>query len=345
MVEAGLRCIHDMSSRSVMWLHTLKKIPELWGIFSDCRRFFDEEKPELVILIDYAGFNFYLAKSAKKRNIPVMYYISPQLWAHAPWRVKKLKKLVDKMVVIYPFEETIFNRGDVPVTYVGHPLFDDLCTRVIDKEFSKKLRHDKPGQVISLLPGSRKQEIRRLVPILLEAAGTIHQNITSARFIVSCSNKRNLALIQELMEDYLSVNRREQLPVEIVLEKVSEIIQASDLCITSSGTVTLEIAYYQVPMIICYRISPTAYFIAKPFLSTSYVGLVNKIAEQMIVPEILMYRDEDKWLAARAIELLSNTEMREECMKAIEKVKSKISHPGASEKAAKEALRLINKNN
>jgi len=97
MVEAGLHCIHDMSSRSVMWLQTLRKVPELWDIFSDCKRFFDEEKPELVILIDYAGFNFYLARAAKKRGIPVMYYISPQLWAHGPWRVKKLKKLVDKM--------------------------------------------------------------------------------------------------------------------------------------------------------------------------------------------------------------------------------------------------------
>jgi len=129
MVEAGMNCIHDMSSRSVMWLHTLKKIPELWNIFKDCTRFFDEERPELVILIDYAGFNFYLAKSAKRRNIPVMYYISPQLWAHGPWRVKKIRKLVDRMVVIYPFEETFYAKEGVSVKYVGHPLFDELNTR------------------------------------------------------------------------------------------------------------------------------------------------------------------------------------------------------------------------
>ncbi|NOG84850.1 MAG: lipid-A-disaccharide synthase [Planctomycetes bacterium] len=341
MVEAGLRCIHDMSSRSVMWLHTLKKIPELWEIFSDCRRFFDEERPELVILIDYAGFNFYLAKAAKKRGIPVMYYISPQLWAHGPWRVKKLKKLVDKMVVIYPFEETIFTRGDVPVTYVGHPLFDDLCTRVVDKEFVEKLSHDESDQVVSLLPGSRKQEIRRLLPILLETASVIHKNIPTTRFLLSCSNKRNLPLIETLRDDYISANKQRPLPIEIVTERVSEIIEASDLCISSSGTVALEIAFYRVPMIICYRIAPTAYFIAKPFLSTSYVCLVNKIAERMIVPEILMCRDEYKWLAARATELLSDKEKREECIKALERVKATIGHPGASAKAAREALGLI----
>ena len=270
-----------------------------------------------------------------------MYYISPQLWAHGPWRVKKLKKLVDKMVVIYPFEEAIFTRGDVPVTYVGNPLFDDLCARVIDKECVAKLKQGDSGKVISLLPGSRKQEIRRLLPILLETASVIYQNIPSARFILSCSNKRNLALIETLRQNYESANKLNPLPIEIIMEKTSEIIQASNLCISSSGTVALEIAFYCVPMIICYRISPAAYFIAKPFLSTSYVCLVNKIAERMIVPEILMYRDEYKWLAARATELLSNEEKREECIKALERVTSVIGHPGASEKAATEALRLM----
>ncbi|MCP5007328.1 MAG: lipid-A-disaccharide synthase [Planctomycetes bacterium] len=341
MVDAGLRCIHDMSSRSVMWLHTLKKIPEFWQIFSDCKRFFDNEKPELVILIDYAGFNFYLAKAAKKRNIPVMYYISPQLWAHGPWRVKKLKKLVDKMVVIYPFEEAIFNRGNVPVAYVGHPLFDSLCTRQVDNEFVAELSRDGSDQVVSLLPGSRKQEIRRVLPILLETAGEIHKQTPSTRFILSCSNKRNLALIQTLRQDYLSANGQRPLPIEIVTEKVSEIIQASSLCISCSGTVTLEIAYYRVPMIICYRISPATYFFVKPFLSTPYVCLVNKLSERMIVPEKVMFLNDYKWLAARAIELLSNEEKRAECIGALEKVKSLIGHPGASEKAANEALGLM----
>jgi lipid-A-disaccharide synthase len=341
MVEAGLHCIHDMSSRSVMWLQTLRKVPELWDIFSDCKRFFDEEKPELVILIDYAGFNFYLARAAKKRGIPVMYYISPQLWAHGPWRVKKLKKLVDKMVVIYPFEEAFFANEGIPVKYVGHPLFDELNARSIDEDFVEKMKDGKNKTVVSLLPGSRKQEIRRLLPILLEAANVIHKDIPSVKFLLSCSNIRNLELIDSITKSYTSANNNKNLSFEIVTEKISEMIKASSLCICSSGTITLEITFYHVPMIICYRISPFSYFVAKPFMNTPYVSLVNKIAEKTVVPEILMYRDKYKWLASRATELLLSEEKRHVCIDGLKKVKSVVGSPGASERAADEALCMI----
>ncbi|MEE9259883.1 MAG: lipid-A-disaccharide synthase, partial [Candidatus Scalindua sediminis] len=334
-------CIHDMSSRSVMWLQTLKKIPELWDIFSDCKRFFDEEKPELVILIDYAGFNFYLARAAKKRGIPVMYYISPQLWAHGPWRVKKLKKLVDKMVVIYPFEEAFFANEGIPVKYVGHPLFDELNARSIDEDFVKKMKDGENKTVVSLLPGSRKQEIRKLLPILLETANVIHKDIPSVKFLLSCSNIRNLELIDGITKSYTSANSNKNLSIEIVTEKISEMIKASSLCISSSGTIALEIAFYHVPMVVCYRISPFSYFVAKPFMNTPYVNLVNKIAEKTVVPEILMYRDEYKWLASRATELLLSEERRQVCIDGLKKVKSIVGAPGASERAAEEALGLI----
>lgn len=341
MVEAGLHCIHDMSSHSVMWLHALGKIPELWNIFTDCTRFFDKEKPDLVILMDYAGFNFYLARAAKKRNIQVMYYISPQLWAHGAWRVKKLKKLVDKMVVIYPFEEALFTKAGVPVRYVGHPLFDELNARSIDEDLVSKMKQNEDNTIVSLLPGSRTQEIKRLLPILLETAAILHKNIPSAKFLLSCSNIRNLELVNSLLKRYTSTNNKKHLPVEIITENISEVIAASSLCISSSGTIALEIAFYNVPMVICYRISLFSYFVVKPFMTTPYVCLVNKIAEKTIVPEILMYRDECKWLASRAAELLLNKGKRKECIDGLEKVKSIIGAPGASEKAADEALSMI----
>jgi lipid-A-disaccharide synthase len=341
MVEAGLHCIHDMSSRSVMWLQTLRKIPELWDIFKDCTHFFDEEKPELVILIDYAGFNFYLAKAAKKRGIPVMYYISPQLWAHGPWRVKKLKKLVDKMVVVYPFEEAFFTNEEIPVKYVGHPLFDELNTRSIDEDFVEKMKDGENKIVVSLLPGSRKQEIRRILPILLEAANIIHKNIPSVKFLLSCSNMRNLELIDNITKSYTSANNNQNLSIEIVTEKISEMLKASSLCISSSGTVVMEIANYHIPMIICYRISPFSYFVMKPFMNTPYISLVNKIAEKTVVPEMLMYRDEYKWLASRATELLLSEEKRQMCINGLKEIISLIGDPGASEKAAEEALSMI----
>ncbi len=341
MVEAGMNCFHDMSSRSVMWLHTLKKIPELWNIFKDCTRFFDEGKPELVILLDYAGFNFYLAKAAKRRNIPVMYYISPQLWAHGPWRVKKIRKLVDMMVVIYPFEETFYASEGVSVKYVGHPLFDELNTREIDEVLVEKMKDVEGRTIVSLLPGSRKQEIRRLLPVLLKTATAIHEKIPSVKFLLSCSNIRNLELIDGITKSFTSANSNKNLPIEIVTEKISEVIKASSLCITSSGTVVLEIANYHVPMVICYRISPFSYFIASPFLTTPYISLVNAIAQKTVVPEKLMYRDEYKWLAFHATELLLNEKKRQMCIAGLKEITSLIGTPGASAKVADEALSMI----
>jgi lipid-A-disaccharide synthase len=340
MAEAGLQCIRDMSSHSVMWLQSLKKIPGLWTIFKDCYRFFDEEKPELLILIDYVGFNLYLARAAKKRNIPVMYYISPQLWAHGSWRIKKIKKFVDRMVVIYPFEETFYTNGGVSAKYVGHPLFDELNVKDIDTNLIEKIKGGEQKTVISLLPGSRKQEIRTLLPILLETATAIHEKIPSVKFLLSCSNKRNLELIESITKCFASTNNK-RLSIEIVTEKISEVIKSSSLCICNSGTVTLEIANYQIPMVACYRVSPFAYFASKPHIDTPYICLVNAIAEREVVPEKTMYRDDYKWLASRATELLLNEEKREACIDGLKEVTSLIGSPGASAKAADEALSMI----
>ena len=332
--------IHDMSSRSVMWLHTLEKIPGLWNVFKDCTRFFDEEKPALVILIDYVGFNLYLAKAAKRRNIPVMYYISPQLWAHGSWRIKKIKKFVDRMVVIYPFEETFYTNGGVSAKYVGHPLFDELNTRNIDEILVKKMRGGEGKTIVSLLPGSRKQEIRRLLPLLLETANVIHEKITSAKFLLSCSNARNLELIESITKSFASANNK-RLSIEIVTEKISEVIKASSLCISSSGTVVLEIANYHIPMVIFYRVSPFSYFVAKPHMNTPYICLVNAIAGKTVVPEKFMYRDDHEWLSFQSTELLLNEEKRQMCIAELKEMVSLIGAPGASAKAADEALSMI----
>jgi lipid-A-disaccharide synthase len=340
MAEASLQCIHDMSSHSVMWLQALKKIPGLWKIFKDCYRFFDEERPELVILIDYVGFNLYLAKAARKRNIPVMYYISPQLWAHGSWRIKKIKKFVDRMVVIYPFEETFYTNGGVSAKYVGHPLFDELNTREIDEVLVGKLKDGEDKTIVSLLPGSRKQEIRRLLPLLLKTANIIHEKIPSVTFLLSCSNTRNLELIESITQSFTATNDK-RLSIEIVTEKISEVIKASSLCISSSGTVVLEIANYHVPMVIFYRISPFPYFVAKPHMNTPYICLVNAIAGKTVVPEKLMYRNDYKWLASQSTELLLNEEKREVCIAGLKEITSLIGAPGASAKAADEALSMI----
>jgi lipid-A-disaccharide synthase len=333
MIGAGLHCLHDMGGRAVMWLHGLTKIAELWRIRADCVKFFDEGRPSLVILIDYCGFNFHLARAAKKRGIPVMYYISPQLWAHGPWRARKIKKLVDMMVVIYPFEEGFYKRAGVPVKYVGHPLFDEIAGRGLDEGFVSECKGAEfNAPTIALLPGSRVQEVKKLMPMFLRSAKKILEALPSAKFVISCSDEGHRGLIEEIVHG-------SKLPYKVVVGKIPEVIKASSLCITSSGTITLEIASYLVPMVICYRLSPISYFIAKPHIPP-YISMVNKLADSKIVPESLMYRDDAKWIASSAMDLITDKEKREKHIEGLRLVKGMIGRPGASVKAAEEALQL-----
>lgn len=333
MKRAGLHCLHDMSTKSLMWLHVLTELTTFLQMKRDCIRFFRQERPNAVILIDYCGFNFHLARAAKKLRIPVIYYICPQLWAHAPWRVKKMKKLVDKLIVIYPFEKPFYEHAGIPVTYVGHPLFDEISKEGIDEGMVSELkRQGKP--IISLLPGSRKQEIVRLLPLLLQSAVLIRQTIPSAKFLVSCSDEQQSELVQ-------TITKESKVDCKIIVKNVHEVIGASDLCLAGAGTITLQIAHYLKPMIIVYKISPFAYFIARPFLTTPYIGLVNTLARKMIVPELLMLRKNYAWLAHQAIQLLSNSQKRQACINELTSLMNEIGRPGASEHAADEILNLL----
>ncbi len=334
MAKAGLHGLHDMSQKSLMWLHALTEISTFLKMKKDCVHFLRQERPSVVILIDYCGFNFYIASAAKKLGIPVIYYISPQLWAHGPWRVKKMKKLVDKLLVIYPFEKSFYDNAGIPVTYVGHPLFDEIHKEGVDEGIVTELKKQLGETLVSFLPGSRRQEIVRLLPLFLQSAVQIHQTIPSAQFLISCSNDQHFDLIRTITKECRT-------PCKIVVGNAHEVIKASSLCIAGAGTITLQIAYYLKPMIIAYKISPFAYFIARPFLTTPYIGLVNKLASKMVVPERLMCKRNSAWLVNQAIQLLNNPQKRHACIHALSLLMNEIAKPGASKHAADEILNLL----
>ena len=334
MLQSGLHGLHDMSQKSLMWLHVLIELLTFLRMKKECIHFLMQERPCAVILIDYCGFNFYIASAAKKLGISVIYYISPQLWAHGPWRVKKMKKLVDKLLVIYPFEKSFYDNAGIPVTYVGHPLFDEIHKEDVDEGLVAELKKQLGETIISFLPGSRRQEIGRLLPLFLQSAALIHQTIPSAKFLISCNNEQHFDLISAITKEFT-------VPCKIVVGNAHEVIKASILCIAGAGTITLQIAYYLKPMIIAYKISPFAYFIAKPFLITPFIGLVNKLASKMIVPERLMCRGNPAWLVNQAIQLLNNPQKRQACIHELSLLMNEIAKPGASEHAADEILNLL----
>jgi lipid-A-disaccharide synthase len=346
MVEAGLRCLYAMDNHSVMWAETLTRIPTLWGVYKDCVNFFQSHRPQVVVLIDYAGFNLYLAQAARSLDIPVVYYICPQLWAHGAWRAKKLKRLVSKVLVVYPFEEAFYTREGIPVRYVGHPLFDELAKRELDAELMSRLglggksaSGPEPsmvqgGGLVSILPGSRFQELRKILPIFLKAAGLIREKLPLSRFLISCGHIDHLPLIHTLV-------KRHGMEAEIIMGSLGEVIEASDLCIATSGTVTLEVAYHRKPMIVGYKVTPFAYFVARPYMDTPYLCLVNAMAERFLVPERFMYRDDHPWIAQQALELLTREEKREEVVEGLSQIMKDFALPGASARAAREIMEII----
>jgi lipid-A-disaccharide synthase len=335
MKQAGLHCICDMSKNSLMWLHVLKELSTFLKIKRECIRFFRQEKPCVVILIDYCGFNFQLAKAAKKYGIPVIYYISPQIWAHGPWRVKKMRKLVDKVIAIYPFEKNFYERAGIPAVYVGLPLFDEISKVGVNENIVSELKVQWGEDIISFIPGSRQQEIMKVLPLLLQAVPLIKQAVPSSQFLISCSNEQNFDLIKRITTE-------SGVSCKIITGNIHEIIKASRLCIAGAGTVTLQIAFYLKPMIIIYRISPFAYFIAKPFLITPFIGLVNKLANKMIVPELLMYSGNHNWIASEAVQLLTDSRKRHACIQELSVLMDAIGKLGASEHAADEILKMLN---
>ncbi|MFQ5957057.1 MAG: lipid-A-disaccharide synthase [Candidatus Brocadiales bacterium] len=335
MHDVGLQCLHAMDDHAIMWASTLVKIPTLWQVYRDCKRFFEQERPHLAVLIDYAGFNIYLARAASIRGVPVIYYVCPQLWAHGSWRIKKLSKVVKKMLLVYPFEEEFYTGSGVPFRYVGHPLFDELEKREQDNALVNRLKAEKGECVISILPGSREQEIAKLLPIFLRAAEDLQKKLPHASFLISCDHARNMDLIEIIKGRFNS-------PAEIVIGNLPEVIEVSTVCLTSSGTVTLEVAAHLTPMVVAYRITPFAYFVAKPYIETPFLCLTNKIAGEHLVPESLMYKDDHQWVADRVLELVQDKDRRSYVIEGLARVKANIGGAGASVRAAEEVLNAIN---
>lgn len=335
MHDAGLHCMHAMDDHAIMWASTLVKIPTLWQVYRDCKRFFEEERPRLAVLIDYAGFNIYLARAAHKRGVPVVYYVCPQLWAHGSWRIKKLRRVIKKMLLVYPFEEEFYADAGIPFRYVGHPLFDELEKREQNNDLVNRLKTEKGECLISILPGSREQEIAKLLPLFLSATEGIRKKLPQARFIISCHHARDFDLVAAIANRFGFSN-------DIVIGNLPEVIEASTVCLTSSGTVTLEVAAHLTPMVVVYRITPLAYFIAKPYIETPFLCLVNKVAGEYLVPESLMYRDDHQWIADRVSELVLDKDRRRRVVEGLRRVRAAMGGTGASALAAEEVLNVIN---
>ncbi|MBF0228958.1 MAG: lipid-A-disaccharide synthase [Desulfamplus sp.] len=352
MEDAGMRLFFHIKELSAMGVtEVLKQFKQIKQAFDLFRKKITLEKPDLLILIDYPGFNLKAAEYAKKNKIKVLYYITPKVWAWNSSRLKKIKKYVDHAAIIFPFEQTIFKKAEIPAIYVGNPLLD--CYREVkrEKELSKSPNNSDllPPLTIGLLPGSRESEIANLLEIMLQSAIIINNlaksvinNLNNIRFIVSAASSVNINKFNKILEPYNQVNINTQGDniFEVVRGDPTEIFRRSDFLIATSGTVTLEAAICGVPMVIIYKTSPFTYFLAKKFVKIPYIGLPNIVANCPIVPELLQNDATPEKIAKHVLSML-NPEKLASTKKRLLMMKRYLGDAGAAERTAKLAIKML----
>lgn len=334
LAAAGAELIGDYHGFSVTGLiEALSVVRKSWKMLGTLEAAARERKPDVFVAIDFPDFNFRLLPVMHKLGIPIVYYISPQLWAWRAGRLKTLKRYVSKMLVIFPFEEAIYKAADVPVEFVGHPLID-LAKVVRSREDTCRAAGLDPARpVVALLPGSRSNELRLLVPTLAEAATRLVRDVPGVQFLVA----RAPALDDSLFAP-LDGLRTAGVPLGVLSGAADDVLAASDVVITASGTATVQTALHQRPMVIVYRVSPLTYAIAKPFVRLENYGMVNLVAGRPIVRELIQEACTVEAVVADARSLLTDHARAETMQRDLAEVVQKLGGPGASERAAAAVL-------
>jgi lipid-A-disaccharide synthase len=294
-----------------------------------------DNPPDLVILIDYPGFNLNLAKKAHDLGIPVLYYIPPQVWAWREGRVKKIAKRVDRVAVIFPFEEGFYSGCGIRVEYVGHPLLDGLENGRSREQVREDLGiSGAQFPVVGLLPGSRNEEIARHLPPIVGAAEIISRTYPKLYCILPLAS----TVDEEIVKPYLE---NAQVDIMVHSGNTREVLRACDLALIASGTATLEAAITGTPMVILYRVSFLTYLLGKLLAKVSHIGLVNLVADREIVPELIQGDAIDTRLAEEGLCLLENAERREEMKEDLRLVREQLGQGGASERVAALAAEMM----
>ncbi len=335
LAQSGCRILHDMMPLAVMGLGgALAVLHQVKKIMRQALAFLKAWRPDLIVLIDYPGFNLHFAGLLKQQGMRTVYYIPPQLWAWASWRLRKLRRHFDKLLVIFPFEEPFYRRAGIDAEYVGHPAFDYLCKLKPDPGFRARLGVGSDQPMVGLLPGSRTQEIRKSLPVLCRSAALIGRELPRARFVLPLASTGEIGKVRAFLKD-------RGFPVTVVQDATFEVMASADLCLVVSGTATLELAYFLTPMVIVYRVNPVSLLLARLLVRTAHIGLVNIIANRRIAPELLLPTDNPRPLAREALRLLADENARNQQIESLRQLKEEIAYPGASRRAAEAILQLV----
>jgi len=335
MRDAGVLMLADASEISVVGgTEVLTHIGAIYRVYSRLKRFLKEDRPDLVVLIDFPDFNIMLGKVAKKLGIPVLYYISPQVWAWRKGRVKKIAEIVSAIIVVFPFEVELYRAAGVDVRFVGHPLIDVVNSGYSKIDARNYLGLDPTRRTIALLPGSRKKEIMHLLPVMLEAARKLVTMFEDLQFVLPVAPTLDRDFIRHHVD-------RSGVAVKIVDGMVYDALKASDAAIVTSGTATLETGLMGVPMVIVYRMSRLSYLIGTLIINVGHIGLVNIIAGKRLVPELIQQDATAQNITDAISKMLSDPAYYKTITDGLATVRVKMGEAGASARAAAVVLELL----
>jgi len=331
MRAAGVNLVPGVPQLDVMGLIGLSAIRAVIQRVRAIRRVLKAEAWDLVVLIDHPGLNFHFARVAKAAGRRVLYYIAPQVWAWRPGRMKWIQRRVDHVVVILPFEPELYRRAGVRCTFVGHPLLDMVAPHYDRAKLRGELGLEESARVVGLLPGSRVSEVEMLLPLLLKAAAQLVVAEPGTQFIVAQASSIDDNLIQTLLQ-------HSPVPVRVVHDQASEVMALSDVLLIASGTATLQAAVVGTPMVLLYKTSPVTYRLARWLINVKWIGLVNLVANRLIVPELIQDEATAERLCQEVLHLLRDPSAYNDMKEGLRQVRQSLGEPGASSRAAQVAL-------
>lgn len=336
MAESGIDLQFDSSGIGVIGLiEIIKHYPEIRTALKTIKQVIIQEKPDLLVCVDYKEFNLKLAQFAKKNGVKVLFYVSPQVWAWRAGRVVTYGKAIDMMAVIFPFETKFYQEKNIPVRYVGHPSLDKVIPLQTKEDDFKAYNLDVNRPVVGIMPGSRNNEIKRILPIMLAAAAELHKKTAGIQFILAQAD----SIREETLNAYL--NNYSQLGIRVIKHQTYDVIQCCDAIMTTSGTASLEIALLEIPMVIAYRLSPLSYWIGKQLVKIPFIGLPNIIFGNLIVKELIQNTLTTNNLTMEIEQLLFDKTYRLNCIDNLKQVKTLLGQAGGSKNMAKLAFEML----
>ncbi len=327
---AGAELVGDYRGLTVTGLaEALKVLPRSYAMYRRVVARARAERPDVFVAIDFPDFNFRVASAMRRLGVPVVYYISPQLWAWRPGRMKTMRRIATHVAVIFPFEEPLYREAGVPVTFVGHPLLELARSNEGRLEFLERVGLDPGAQTVALLPGSRPNELRSMLPTMVDAAARIARANPGTQFVLARAPHLDDALFEPV--------RASRVAIRIIEDRTDDVLAAADAVITASGTATVQAAIHACPMVIVYRVSPLTYRLGKPLVSVSTFGMVNLIAGHQVATELIQDAFTPDAVAREVLDLL-NAERGAGARAALADVRARLGGPGASRRAAELVL-------